>query len=563
MTEEQKLSAVEGIKMRSRGLRGTIAEGLRDQLTGQISADDQQLIKHHGSYQQDDRDRREEREVKKLEPAYSFMIRLRLPGGDITPEQWLGLQPLLAQNTTGVMKITTRQTIQVHGVIKSKLKPTMQWFDKFGLDAIAACGDVNRNVMAGSHPAISQFHEQVHAFADKISTHLLPRTTAFSEIWLDGEKLAEGEESVEDPLYQNRYLPRKFKVGIAIPPHNEIDVFTQDVGLIAIEENGKLAGFNLALGGGMGATHGNAATYPRLGTIIGFVTHEQVLDTVWQVAAVQRDHGNRADRKQARLKYTIDRMGVDTFKAELEKRVGFTLATPRSYAFDTRADHYGWMQDHKGRWHYTMFVENGLVVDEPQYRVKTALDAIAEASIDAGGICDFRFTGNQNIMLLNIAEADKPVIEALLNEYGIISNQDAFTPLRTHAIACVALPTCPLAMAEAQRYLPDLIGRIESLLDKHHLKQDEISIRMTGCPNGCGRPYVAEIGLVGRSAGHYDLRLGGDRLGYRLNTTYKEGVDEAEILHTLDALFADYARDRGEKETFGDFCQNHFANMYI
>lgn len=557
MTDQPKLSANEGIKTRSRGLRGTLAEGLRNQLTGQLSADDQQLIKFHGSYQQDDRDRREEREAKKLEPAYSYMIRLRLPGGDITPEQWLGLQPLLEQNTTGVMKITTRQTIQVHGVIKSKLKPTMQWFDKYGLDAIAACGDVNRNVMAGSHPATSTFHEEVHAFADKISLHLLPKTKGYAEVWLDGEKL-EGEKAEEDPLYLEHYLPRKFKVGIAIPPHNEIDVFTQDLGFIAIEENGKLAGFNVTAGGGLGATHGNAATYPRLGSMLGFVTPEQVLDVAWQVVATQRDNGNRSDRKLSRLKYTIDRMGLSVFKSEVEKRLGFTFQEPRSFTFTERVDKYGWLQDHKGNWHYTFFVENGRVTDEPEYRVKSALNAVA-----ATRKCGLRFTGNQNIMLLDIKEADKPAIEAILEEHGIIKTHAAFAPIRTGAIACVALPTCPLAMAEAQRYLPDLIGRIEPLLEKHGLRDDEISIRMTGCPNGCGRPYVAEIGLVGRSAGHYDLRLGGDRLGYRLNTTYKEGVNEEEILTTLDSLLGDYSKDRAQGETFGDFCQKHFANMHI
>lgn len=558
MSDEVKLSANEGIKTRSRGLRGTLAEGLRNQLTGQLSADDQQLIKFHGSYQQDDRDRREERERRKLEPAYSFMIRLRLPGGDITPEQWLGLQPLLEQNTTGVMKITTRQTIQVHGVIKAKLKPTMQWFDKYGLDAIAACGDVNRNVMAGSHPATSPFHEEVHAFADKVSAHLLPKTRGYAEVWLDGEKLAEGEKSEKDPLYQERYLPRKFKVGIAIPPHNEIDVFTQDLGFIAIEENGKLAGFNVTAGGGLGATHGNASTYPRLGSMLGFVTPEQVLDVAWQVVATQRDNGNRSDRKLSRLKYTIDRMGLGAFKKEVESRLGFAFQEPRSFSFTERVDKYGWVKDHKGNWHYTFFVENGRVTDEPEYAVKSALNAIA-----ATRKCGLRFTGNQNIMLLDIKEADKPAIEAILAEHGIIKTHAGFSPIRTGAIACVALPTCPLAMAEAQRYLPDLIGRIEPLLEKHGLREDEISIRMTGCPNGCGRPYVAEIGLVGRSAGHYDLRLGGDRLGYRLNTTYKEGVNEDEILRTLDTLFGDYRKDRAKDETFGDFCQKHFANMHI
>ncbi|WP_090571594.1 NADPH-dependent assimilatory sulfite reductase hemoprotein subunit [Nitrosomonas sp. Nm33] len=547
---EQNLSPVEGIKTRSRGLRGTLAEGLKNQLTGQLSADDQQLVKHHGIYQQDDRDRRNEREAKKLEPAYSFMIRLRLPGGDITPQQWLGLQPLLNENTTGVFKITTRQTIQVHGVVKSKLKPTLQWFNKYGLDTIATCGDVNRNVMAGSHPSTSSFHEEVHAFAVKISKYLLPKTKAYTEIWLDGERLDRNAEPEPDPLYQNRYMPRKFKVGIAIPPHNEIDIFTQDVGLIAIEKNGRLAGFNVTVGGGLGCTHGNAATYPRLGDMLGFIKPDQVLDTVWQIAAVQRDNGNRTDRKQARLKYTIDHMGLEVFKADLESRLGFTLAAPRSFAFNARADYYGWLQDHRNRWHYTLFIENGRVVDNPEYRAKSALDVIARSNL-----CNFRLTGNQNIMLLNVAAEDKAAIDEILEAHGIIKTQAALMPIRTHAIACVALPTCPLALAEGQRYLPELIGKVEKLLEKYALTQDEISIRLTGCPNGCGRPFVAEIGLVGRSVGHYDLRLGGDRLGYRLNTLYKEGLDESKILSTLDSLLADYARGRMEGETFGDYCQ--------
>lgn len=551
---EPTLSPVEGIKIRSRGLRGTLAESLKNQLTGQLSADDQQLIKHHGVYQQDDRDRRSEREAKKLEPAYSFMIRLRLPGGDISPQQWLGLQPLLAQNTSGVLKLTTRQTIQVHGVIKSKLKPTMQWFNRYGLDTIAACGDVNRNVMAGSHPATSPFHEAVHAFAAKISEHLLPKTKAFTEIWLDEERLDANADPEPDPLYQTRYLPRKFKVGIAIPPHNEVDIFTQDAGFIAIEENGELAGFNVTAGGGLSSTHGNAATYPRLADTLGFVTPDQVLDTVWQIAAVQRDYGNRVDRKQARLKYTIDRMGLYAFKAELESRLGFRLTTPRNFTFNARADHYGWLQDHKNRWHYTLFVENGRVVNNPEYQVKSALDAIAETHL-----CSFRLTGNQNIMLLNVAAQDKAVIDTILAAHGILKTQSTLAPIRTHALACVALPTCPLAMAEAQRYLPELIGKIEALLDKHALKQDEISIRMSGCPNGCSRPYAAEIGLVGRSMEHYDLRLGGDRLGYRLNTLYQEGLNEAEILNTLDDLLANYAQGRAAGESFGDYCQRQLT----
>lgn len=549
MTETKNPSPVEGIKIRSRGLRGGIEAGVSDQLTGAFANDEQQLIKFHGFYQQDDRDRRAERERKKLEPSYSFMIRLRLPGGDISARQWSGLQPLLEQNTTGVMKITTRQTIQVHGVIKSRLKPTMQWFDKYGMDAIAACGDVNRNVMAGSQPALTPFQEEVHAYADKISTALLPKTKAFAEIWLDGEKLT-GDEPEEDPLYGKIYLPRKFKVGIAIPPHNEVDIFTQDVGLIAIEEQGKLAGFNLSVGGGMGCTHGNDATYPRLGSVIGFVTPEQAVDAVWQVAAVQRDNGNRSDRKLSRLKYTVDRMGIEGFKAELEKYLGYALASARGFQFNYRPDYYGWQQDHKGNWHYTVFVENGRVVDEGDYRVKSVLNAIAELDI-----CRLRFTGNQNVMLLDIAPENKAKLDGLLLEYGVEQEQGSYSPIRLNALACVAMPTCPLAMAEAQRYLPELIGKIEGLLDKHSLNNEPISIRMTGCPNGCARPYAAEIGLVGKSAGHYNLHLGGDALGQRLNSIYKEEQNEADILQELDQLFASFKSGRQPNEGFGDFCQ--------
>ncbi len=548
MSDKATLSPVEGIKVRSRGLRGTLEASLQNQLTGQLAADDQQLIKFHGTYQQDDRDRREERERKKLEPAYSFMVRLRLPGGDLTPEQWIGMQELADANTTGTIKITTRQTIQVHGVIKSKLKPTMQWFDRYGLDAIAACGDVNRNVCAGAHPAVSAFHEEVHAFADKISTHLLPKTKGYAEIWLDGERLDEGAPAEEDPLYKDVYLPRKFKIGIAIPPHNDTDVFTNDIGLIAIEEDGAFAGFNVAIGGGMGATHGNPDTYPRLATVIGFVTPEQTLDTVWQIAAVQRDFGNREDRKQARMKYTIDRMGVDAFKKELESRLDFALAEAKEFAFESRGDIYGWTQDHAGRWHYTLFVENGLVRDEGEYRLKSGILALAER-----GGCKLRFTTNQNLMLVDVADADKADFEAILQEYGLTEAQRAASNVRRDALACVAMNTCPLALAEAQRYMPSFLTKVEALLAKHDMAEQGIHIRMTGCPNGCARPYVAEIGLIGRNPGRYNLHLGGDALGQRLNTLYQEDADEGMILETLDGLFGRYVSEREAAESFGDF----------
>ncbi len=354
----QPLSAVEGIKTKSRGLRGTLADGLEDAVTGALHHDDQIVIKHHGVYQQDDRDRREERERKKLERAYSYMARLRIPGGDIAAEQWLGIARICDASATGVVKITTRQTVQVHGVIKSVLKPTMQMFYDLGLDCIAACGDVNRNVIAGANPAVTTFHAEAFAFADSISTHLLPKTKAYREIWLDGEKLS-GDEPEEDPLYQNRYLPRKFKVALAVPPHNDVDVFAHDIGLIAIEEKGAFTGFNVAVGGGMGTTHGNAATYPRLGTEIGFVPKGKLLDAVWHITAVQRDFGNRVDRALSRLKYTVDRMTVEGFKKELETRLGFKLEKLRPYAFTARTDAYGWDKAHDETWFCALFGRTG------------------------------------------------------------------------------------------------------------------------------------------------------------------------------------------------------------
>ena len=543
------LSDNERIKTTSRGLRGGLATEMHNALTGNIPADEQQLIKFHGAYVQDDRDRRAEREAKKLEWAYSYMIRLRIPGGDITAEQWLALQDSCERNGTGTIKITTRQTIQFHGVVKARMKPTMQDFDALGLDAIAACGDVNRNVMSGANPALAPYHAEVHAFADKISTHLLPKTGAFKEVWLDGEKL-EATTAEPDPLYEDRYLPRKFKIAIAIPPHNENDVFANDIGLIAIGEGDQFHGFNVSIGGGLGATHGNPQTYPRRGTIIGYVPKEHALEVVWQIAAIQRDHGNRTERRFARLKYTVDKLGTAFFIQEITRRSGIALEPERPYLFTHRGDPFGWVEDAHGLWHYGVYVENGVVVDKENYRIKAALRAIA-----ATNLCALRFTGNQNVMLVDITPQDKPTIDALLHEYGI--NHTHYSDTRKEAIACVALPTCPLALAEGQRYLPELLTHIEALQAKHGLTQP-ITTRMTGCPNGCGRPYLAEIGFVGKAPGRYVMRLGGDYAGERLNFVVKEEADEAEILSTLDHYFAEYAAQQQPNERFGDYIYRHY-----
>lgn len=547
MSQKNNPSPVERIKGASQGLRGTLNESVRDGLTGALREDDQSLIKFHGMYQQDDRDRREERSAKKLEWLYSYMIRLRLPGGFLTPQQWVGLHHIAGEHSTGTIKITTRQTVQLHGILKSHIKPTIQSFDTLQLDSIAACGDVNRNVTCSAHPDESPLHAAVFAYADKISTLALPKTRAYYEIWLDEEKLAERSE--EDPLYKEHYLPRKFKIGIAIPPNNDVDVYTNDIGLVAIIENNKLIGFNIAAGGGLSATHGNAQTYPRLATTLGFVTEgEQVLKAVYEIMTIQRDYGNRSDRKLARLKYTLDNMGVPQFIQELEKRCGFALQPARPVHFTSRRDHYGWRQNGEGKWYFTLFVENGRVLDTPELAMKTGLLAIAES-----GKANFRFTGNQNLILADISNTDKPAVEALLQQYGLAAHTEAAGILRKNAIACVAFNTCPLALAEAQRYLPSLIDKIEPLLHKYELEKEEIILRMTGCPNGCGRSPAAEIGLIGTAYGLYNLHIGGDRTGERLNKKYKDSLDESAILTELDQLFGSYSKGRQAGETFGDF----------
>lgn len=546
--QQQNLSPIEKIKQASDGLRGTLKESLQEQLTGALYEDDQALVKFHGMYQQDDRDRREERSAKKLEWLYSYMIRLRLPGGLITGEQWESLHHIAGEHATGIIKITTRQTIQLHGILKSHVKPTIQDFHTAGLDSISACGDVNRNVICASHPKQSPIHEQIFAYADKLSQLGLPKTRAYYEIWLDEEPLTDKKKE-EDELYQDRYLPRKFKMAIAIPPNNDVDVFANDLGLIAVIENNELKGFNIAAGGGLGATHGNANTYPRLATVLGFVdTEEKVLKAAYEIITIQRDYGNRSDRKLSRLKYTIDKMGVAAFKAELEKRCGFALEPARAYTFTAREDYFGWQQNHEGKWYYTVFAENGRVMDTETLYLKTALLEVAKTRK-----ANFRFTANQKLILADIADADKALIHGILEQYGIIAHTENAGSMRKNAIACVAMNTCPLALAEGQRYLPTLIGKIEPLLAKHKLGDDAISVRMTGCPNGCGRPYVAEIGFVGTAYGHYNLHLGGDREGTRLNVKYKDNIDEAAILQELDLLLGNYSKKRKKGETFGDF----------
>lgn len=539
------LSELERIKADSDFLRGTIAEGLANPLTGAISEDDNKLLKFHGSYQQDDRDLREERRRRKLEPDYQFMIRARLPGGVLSPAQWLAFDDIATRYANGSLRITTRQTFQLHGIIKQALKPTMAAINAALMDTVAACGDVNRNVVASANPLESRAHADALAWAARLSEHLKPHTRAYHELWLDGEKVAASTDS--EPLYGPTYLPRKFKIGLAIPPTNDIDVFAQDLGLIAILEHGALLGFNVAVGGGMGASHGDPATYPQLADVVGFVTPEHLLEVAWHIVGIQRDFGDRSERKHARFKYTLDDRGLDWFVQELASRTGYELAPARAFHFAHNGDRYGWVEGQDGRWHLTLQIESGRIVDKPGQPWLSGLREIARVHLG-----DLRMTCNQNLVIANVDFSQRAQIDALVAKHALDAYKHG-SAIRRHAIACVALPTCGLAMAESERYLPQLLPEIEALLAQHGLIDAPILLRLSGCPNGCSRPYLGEIALVGRAPGRYDLRLGADFSGQRLNVCYRENIRENDILATLDDLFARYASERDADEGFGDF----------
>ena len=534
----------EGIKEASRFLRGTIAEGLGRVETGALSEDDTQLTKFHGIYQQDDRDLRPERAKKRLEKAFSFMARLRIVGGAITSAQWLALDRLAKERANGTIRLTTRETIQFHGIIKSNLKVAIQAIHAAMLDTIAACGDVNRNVTCTTNPYQSRAHAEVLDASRRISAHLLPKSRAWHEIWIDGEKVVGGEDEAE-PIYGRAYMPRKFKIAIAVPPHNDVDVFAHDLGLIAIEQDGCVAGYNVSIGGGMGMTHGVPETFPRTGDVIGYCPADRIVDLAEKVVTIQRDWGDRSDRQHARFKYTIETYGLDRVHEELNKRLGWDLEPARAYRLERSGDPLGWLQGDDGAWHFSLFVENGRVHDLPGRQLMTGLRRIA--AVHPGGIL---ITANQNLIIVSVSEADKPAIDALLVEHGLANPAGG---LRRNAMACVALPTCGLALAESERYLPDLVTALEEVLAQHGLAEDEITIRMTGCPNGCARPYLAEIGLVGRGPGTYNLYLGGAFDGTRLNKLYANDLKHDEIIAALSPLLASFAAERAPGEHFADF----------
>lgn len=548
----------EGIKTRSNYLRGTILEGLADVSTGSIAADDQQLTKFHGLYQQDDRDVRNERRKHKLDKAYSFLARICLPGGVCTPEQWIVMDDLANYCAFNTLKLTTRQAFQLHGILKGNLKEVISSCNDVAMTTLAACGDVNRNVMCNPVPFATEVYTQVQKVTEEIDAHLKPQTPAFSEMWLDGkpiklsvEQAAErskdcGGDDVE-PLYGKTYLPRKFKIAVAIPPYNDVDIFANCLGFIAIVEDGKLAGFNVTVGGGMGMTHGNEKTFPRLADVLAFCTPEQAVAVAEKIVTIQRDHGNRVERANARFKYTVERLGKDWIREELETRLGYKLEDAREYKFTSTGDRYGWLEGVNGKWNLGLFIEGGRVVDTEGKALKTGMLEIAK--IHKG---DFRLTGNQNVVIGDVAAEDKAQIDALVEQYGLDGYKTA-SGMRRSQIACVSLPTCGLALAESERYLPNLVTDLEVILEEAGLQNDEIVIRSTGCPNGCGRPYLGEIGLVGKVPGKYNLYLGAGFDGERLNKLYKNSVTHEEIIDALKPILLSYAKEREEGERFGDF----------
>lgn len=544
---ETRLSDSEVLKSGSNYLRGTIADGLQDLTTGSMSEKDQQLLKFHGTYQQDNRDLRPNRRKHKLEKAYAFMVRVRAPGGVTTAEQWLKLDHLGTQYANGTIKLTTRQSFQFHGIIKSNLKRTIAEVNAVAMSTIAACGDVNRNVMCAPNPYLSAVHAKAMEDARAIAVHLTPHTGAYHEIWLDGEKVVTSEKS-EEPIYGKTYLPRKFKITIAVPPSNDVDIYADCLGFIAIEEKGKLVGYNVTVGGGMGCTHGNDATFPRTADVIGFCKAENVVDVAEKVVMIQRDFGDRVNRAHARFKYTVDDHGPEGILAKLNEYLGYDLGPVRPFVFEDNGDRFGWVEDPTGNFHFTLYVEGGRVIDTPDYLLRTGLREIAQ--IHQG---DFRLTGNQNLIIANITPETREGIAKILGVHGMEESHHK-SGLRLNSLACVALPTCALALAESERYLPSLLTDLEEAIEASGLRHDAITIRITGCPNGCSRPFISEIGVVGRGPGRYNLYLGAGFAGQRLSKLYRSDVPDHEIKEILAPVFAEYARDRKEGEHFGDFC---------
>jgi sulfite reductase (NADPH) hemoprotein beta-component len=545
-----KLTHNEEIKAAIPTLAGIIAATIADPATDHFSEDDNQFLKFHGSYQQDDRD------LRKTGKHYMMMVRGRIPGGVMTAKQYATFDALATQYGNNTLRLTTRQTIQFHGVVKNNLRAVVKGINDCLLSTLAACGDVNRNVLAPPTPAYTKAREEVYADCQKVVTALAPQTPAYHAIWIDGVQLdneAAENKNFIDPLYGKTYLPRKFKIAFVIPPVNDLDVFTNCLGFIAVIENDRLVGYNISVGGGMGRSHGNEATYPRLADVIGFFTPDKIVDVAKAVLTIHRDFSDRTDRKHARLKYVVAERGVKFMQDEVNQRAGLTLAPAKPYNFTTTSDLLGWRKAVDGSWFLGVFVESGRIKDAGGYKLKTALRHVA----DAFQKVEFRLTANQNIVLANVSEEDKHPINMLLAAYGV-KTENQTTALHAAAMACPSLPTCGLGLAESERMLPGFLDRIEKLLAEVGLAGEEIIIRSTGCPNGCARPYMAEIAFVGKAPGRYQVWLGGDVAGTRLNKVWKEMIKEADLETEFRPVFTRFAKERNAGERFGDWCSRVF-----
>jgi sulfite reductase (NADPH) hemoprotein beta-component len=541
--EEPKLTRNEGLKQSFPMLGGNIAQTLNDTSLDAFTQDDYEFLKFHGVYQQDDRDKR------KVGKAFIFMVRTKFPGGALTGDQYVECDRLASTYANNTLRITTRQDFQFHGVIKSNLRNTIKELNQALITTIAACGDVERNVMAPPTPATSPLVDELLAQAARLSNALNPATKAYHKIWVEGQQIdLEENKGFVDPLYGPSYLPRKFKTAFVIPPLNDIDIFTNDLGYIVIAENGKLAGYNVVVGGGMGMSHGNAQTFPRLADVLGFLRPEHLEAVSKAVLTIHRDFGDRTNRKHARIKYVLEERGAKWCRAEVERRAGILLEPARPFEFTRQGDLLGWHRQTNGNYFLGLFVENGRIKDEEGYRLKAGLRAAVEKFKP-----EVRLTASQNLLLVNVKPEQRDGITEILKQHGV-SVDNPFSPSRLASMACPALPTCGLSLAESERVLPGIITRIEGLLAETGLAKEEIVIRMTGCPNGCARPYMAEIGFVGKAPNKYQLYLGGNEGSTRLNRVYKDIVKNEEIEAELRPLFSRFATERKPSERFGDFC---------
>ncbi|WP_422667331.1 assimilatory sulfite reductase (NADPH) hemoprotein subunit [Buchnera aphidicola] len=542
---KKKMTDAERIKIESNYLRGTIAEDLKNNITNGFSGDNFSLIRFHGMYQQDDRDLRLERNQQKLEPRYAMMLRCRLPGGIIQAKKWLKID-FFASNYTlyKTIRLTNRQTFQFHGILKKHLKNVHKMLHDINLDSLGTANDVNRNVLCTSNPMESIIHYESYIWAKKISEHLLPKTKAYAEIWLDNKKI-DIKNSDEEPILGKSYLPRKFKTTVVIPPYNDVDLYANDMNFISIVENNHVIGFNILVGGGLSIEHGNKMTWPFPAVELGYISVKDTLSVAEAIVTTQRDWGNRCNRKQAKTRYTINNFGLSVFKKEIEKRANINFQSIRPYHFLSRGDRFGWIKGIDNYWSLTIFIKNGRICDNEDQLLKTGLLKIA--SIHDG---NFRLTSNQNIIISEIEYKNKDKIEKIAIKYGLMKN---FSNIRKNSMACVSFPTCPLAMAEAERMISNFIVKIENIMKQYQVDDQSIIIRISGCPNGCGRSLLAEIGLIGKSIGKYNLYLGGNKIGNRIAKMYKENINENQILIYLENFIKIWSCHRKKNEDFGDF----------